>query len=492
MVVRTSKPQGDLQLHRLDKRVRFHCVRCQKDRTADLIATMGGDWAQKICLQCYGFLVHEQRKPAKEAKKVRESAREKARKAAKARARMPGAYGLLEFLCAVGVRAELVDGWLRISGEQIQRVDHLPRPETFEWRKAVDRIVVEHIRETFNTAVEDNARFSNGLRVVPQWSESGFSIIRDDVQLAIIHPTRAYISDGKVIHAKVIHANFMTPGPHWQQVADALHRTVPESAGWKHEEAKTATRAAAAVAEAELRRVAARRQIDQLPDDLAPERIAACLDASRRIRLERHLAYPRLVVLECDGGELTLLPIAGTITRLLVPFRLRTGTKTLAGDLVLCDRDPLPLLIGEDVPYEDAITAWTWALLGFADATCVEYEPTEPAARRELARSRQRPPYAATHHHPSVRTLSRTSRWPRHLEPVGRWTSYSGSIVAAHLRHLPNGQTARDDAHDRARQVGIILRPGETWVKAHIRGVPDSVEMRFRWNAPTELKLFNT
>ena len=175
-----------------------------------------------------------------------------------------------------------------------------------------------------------------------------------------------------------------------------------------------------------------------------------------------------------------------------MPFRLRAGTKTLAGDLVLRDRDPLPLLIGEDVPYEDAITAWTWALLGFADATCVEYEPTEPAARRELARSRQRLPYAATHHHPSVRTLSRTSRWPRHLEPVGRWTSYSGSIVAAHLRHLPNGQTARDDAHDRARQVGIILRPGETWVKAHIRGVPDSVEMRFWWNPPTELKLFNT
>jgi DNA invertase Pin-like site-specific DNA recombinase len=244
--------------------------------------------------------------------------------------------------------------------------------------------------------------------------------------------------------------------------------------------------------ETELACAPARQQINQLPDDLAPERIAACLDASRRIRLERHLAYPRLVVLECGGGELTLLPIAGTITRLLVPFRLRTGTKTLAGDLVLRDRDPLPLLIGEDVPYEDAITAWTWALLGFADATCVEHEPTKPAAQRESARSRQRPPYTATQYLPSVRTLPRTSRWPRHLEPVGRWTSYSGSRVAAHLRHLPNGQVAREDAQDRARQVGIILRPGETWVKAHIRGVPDNIEMRFRWHAPTELKLFNT
>lgn len=50
---------------------------------------------------------------------------------------------------------------------------------------------------------------------------------------------------------------------------------------------------------------------------------------------------------------------------------------------------------------------------------------------------------------------------------------------------------AGDDAQDRARQVGITLRPSETWVKAHIRGVPDSIEMRFRWYAPTELKLLN-
>lgn len=83
VVVRTFKPQGDLQLHRFYKRVRFHCVHCQKDKTADLVATMGGDWAQRVCQQCYGFLVHEQRKQAKEAK----TAKEKARKTAKGEAR---------------------------------------------------------------------------------------------------------------------------------------------------------------------------------------------------------------------------------------------------------------------------------------------------------------------------------------------------------------------------------------------------------------------
>jgi hypothetical protein len=505
VMVRAFKPQGDLQLHRLGERARFRCARCQKDKATDLVATMGGDWAKKVCQECYGLLVHEQRESAKGSKnpgeKTLKAARGNARKAvvaqrraAEDRARLPGAYGLLEFLRPVDERVRLVDGCLRINGERIRHVDQLPRPETLEWRKAVDKIVVEHLRAAFIKAVEDNARFGKDLRTVPRWSECGFWIIRGGVSAAIIHPTRAYISDGKFIHAKVIHANFMTSGRHWQQVADALYGVVPDLSARKPKEAEAAKPTASAVAKPKLGRAAGRRQIDQLPGDLAPERIAACLDASRRIRLERHLAYPRPVVLECDGHELTLLPIAGTVTRLLVPFRLRTGTVTLEGDLILRDRDPQPLLIGEDVPYEQAITAWIWALLGFADATCVEREPMEPTARRELAgSSHHQSAVAADHHHrPSVGILQRKSQWPRHLEPVGRWTSHGGSIVAAHLRHLPDGQTARHDAQDRARQVGIILRLGETWVKAHIRGVPESVEMRFRWHAPTELPLLNT
>ena len=95
---------------------------------------------------------------------------------------------------------------------------------------------MEHVRDKFSgLAVADYAHFGIGLRVIPEWSESRFSIIRDGVQVAIIHPTSAYISDGRNIHAKVIHANFLTPGPHWQQVADSLHRAQPELvAGRKH------------------------------------------------------------------------------------------------------------------------------------------------------------------------------------------------------------------------------------------------------------------
>lgn len=228
-----------------------------------------------------------------------------------------------------------------------------------------------------------------------------------------------------------------------------------------------------------------------MPDNLAPELIDACLDASRRIRLERQVAYEHPVVLESGFGELTLLPITGT-TRLLMPFHLNKGTGTLKGELILGDRDPLPLLISEDIAGEDAIPAWTCALLGFADATCIEFKPAGPTVRREPTRPRIRPPSTASHHRPSMRTLPRKQPWPSHLEPVGRWVRYSDSFVAGHRRRLNDGQTASAEARDRARQVGIILHPHETWVRAHTRGVPDDIEMRFLWHAPTELKLWHT
>lgn len=494
-VVQSFKPKGGLQLHRLTKRAPFHCVQCRKDITAYLVATMDRDWAQTVCEHCYGVLRREQRGPKsvtrKEARKATWARQQQERGA---RSRWPGAYALVAFLRAADVRAELhSDGRLWINGKQVQRGDQLPQPETFKWRKEVDTIVVEHIRDKFNTAVEDYARFGKGLRIIPQWSERGFSIVDCDVQLAIIHPTRAYVSDGKFIHAKVIHANFLAPGPHWQQVADALHRAEPELvAGWKHgDHAHAAPQKGAAAAEAQIRHTTEPRRINRFPTDLSRELVSACLDASHRIRLERQVAYERPVILQCDIGELTLLPIVGSETRLRMPFRLAKGREILQGELLLGDRDPLPLLISEDVAHKDAITAWAYALLGFADATSIKFGPTEPTAQRVSARPRRHLSPAMSHRHPSMGTLPRSRQWPRHLEPVGQWVSYSGSLVAGHRRHLNDGRTASDEACERARQIGIILQPDETWVQPHIRGIPDNIEMRFLWHAPVELKLFH-
>jgi hypothetical protein len=478
-ILHTSKRKEGLQLFRLREHVPFHCVQCQKNITANRVATKGGDWTQKVCERCYSQLVQKHRKTTQPVTIAQ-------RQALADRARLPGAYSLVDFLCAASIHAELdSDGRLLIDDIPTQRINHLPRPGTFGWRKHVDQIVVDHARAEFNKAVTRNAKFGPGMRVIPQWGESRFSIARGDEQLALIHPTRAYISEGRNIHAHVIHANFLLPGSHWKQVADGLHHAEPEG-----RKAKTTVRTAATETRTEPQRASAPRRIKRLPADLAPELIAACRDASRRIRLERRVAYPRPVVLEHDLGQLTLLPITGTETRLLLPFRINNGTRTVEGDLELINRDSLPLLIGRDVAHRDAIAAWTCALIGFADATCSDPQPARPAARREPARL-QGPPSTQSRRRPPTPALTSKSQWPGHLQPVGRWVLYSNSIVAGHRRRLSNGRQARDSAHEEARRFGIILRQDETWVRAHVRGVPDDIEMRFRWHPPPELQLLH-
>jgi hypothetical protein len=508
VVVHAFKPVGQLQLHRLARRVGFRCIMCRQHKTANLLAIRKSDWKQKVCHACYTAERGTVKKAAK-AKRLPTGAMQRPERAARVRQvnglpaspatpkgeghelrrQQSGADRLLGFFRAAGVDAEIEHGGcLRINGSETGPSAQLPAPETPEWINSVNEIALTYARDKFIKAVEDNARLGEDLHASLLPRERGFAIMRGDARLAVIHPAHAFIP-----RRPFIYANFLAPGPHWQQVANVLHDAEADlAAGQKREQEARAVGEAAAAVDAGQRRAAVRRHIDVLPSHLAPQLIDACLHASRRIRLERQVAYDRPVVLKFDVGELTLLPIAGTETRLLMPFRLNTGTEILNGELVLGNSDPLPLLIGQGVADNDAITAWTCALLGFADATCIELEPTGPAARRASARRRWQPPSSASQRRPSGPALPRTRRWPSHLEPVGHWVRYSGSFVAGHRRHLNDDQTASDEARDRARQVGIILHPHETWVRPHARGVPDGIEMRFRWHAPTELKLFRT
>lgn len=513
-VLRAYSPVGQFQLYRLGRRVRFYCDTCRQRKTANLVATTKGDWSHTICNSCYLGQVNAQRGKAKKATQPIEyrvsAMKEPSRKVKLKRAKRlngssanpviakgehqqlrrghSGLDGMLGFFRAAGINAELGrDGCLWINGTQTEHLAQLPSPETPDWINLVNEIALKYVRDKFISAVEENARFGDGVSASPLPSERGFAIMRDDMRLAVIHPAHASIP-----HRPFIYANFLVPGAHWQQVANALHDAEADMvAERKRERQANAAVAASAVADARRRHAAAQRRIEKLPDDLSPKLIKASLDASRRIRLERQVAYDRPVILECDVGELTLLPIAGTETRLFIPFRLKKGTETMQGELVLGDRDPLPLLIGRDVPHDDAIKAWTCALLGFADATCIELEPTEPTMRVESARQR-RPVYSASRRRPSTTAVPRTRRWPRHLEPVGRWIHYSGSFVAGHRRRLNDGKTATPEARDRARRLGIILHSHETWVRPHARGIPDGIDMRFRWHTPTELKLLRS
>jgi hypothetical protein len=396
--------------------------------------------------------------------------------------RTSGADSLLEFFHAADVDARLGPaGHLWIDGAEIERLTQVPSPETAEWINVVNEISMTYLRDRFTGMVEKHARLvaDFGAFLLPR--ERGVAIMHDDERLGGIYPAYASFPPRPLIYA-----NFLTAGPHWQRVANALRDTENKRA------AKSQKAEAKRAAKSKKERKAARtRHIDQLPDDLAPELIAACLDASRRIRHERRLDYGDTpVVLEYDAGELTLLPITGPATRLLVPFRLSKGTQTLTGELILGRHDPLSVQIGRDVADEDAITAWICVLLGFADATCINLDSAEPATRR-APRPRRRPRTPEPRPQPPAQALPSKHRWPSYLEPIGHTVRYVDSLVRGHLRLLPHGQTARDDARDRAHRIGIILRPGETWVQPHIRGhgLPDGAELRFLWHAPSELTL---
>jgi hypothetical protein len=498
VVVQTFEAVGSLQLHRFSRRVRFYCVTCMDDKRGDLIATTKGDWKQAVCDRCYAALVRKpqgqaRKKAAKRTPQASQTVRDEQLKRrngpptepATARVqskpftmyRLSGIDSMLEFFRSAGVDARLGPaGRLWIDDIQVEHLARVPPPETTEWINTVNEIVLKYIRDKFIRAVEANAPFGADLDASFLPREKGIAIMRGDDRLAVIHPAHASIA-----RRRFIYANFLTAGPHWQQVANVLRDAeVKSAAGAKHgQKAKPAKKAAW-------------RYIDRLPDDVAPELIGACLDASRRIRLDRQHDYgDSPVVLECDVGELTLLPIAGAESRLFVPFRLSKGTETLKGELILADRDPLPVRIGKGVADKDAIPAWTCALLGFADATCIAFDLTGPTARRELARPRWPPHSSTSRRRPSVPALPAKLRWPSYLEPVGHTVRYVNSIVRGHRRRLPDGHKARDAQHDLARRIGIILRPNETWVSPHTRGhgLPDGTERRFVWHAPAELKL---
>ncbi len=133
--------------------------------------------------------------------------------------RLPGVGCLIGFLSAAGVHVEPGRrGSLRINGIQTLPLAGIrPLPQVIGWNSFIDGIALRYARGSFVKAVADNALFGEGLRTFLRPREKGFAIMRGEVRLAMIHPTRAYVA-----HRKVIEANFLTPGAHWRQVADVL------------------------------------------------------------------------------------------------------------------------------------------------------------------------------------------------------------------------------------------------------------------------------
>lgn len=516
-VRRSSAPVGQFQLHFLRSTATIRCTRCGRQEKSSCVGVVGGSWKQQICPSCYTLLTHSVPQQAgstsKKSKRAGTTGKNKKRTPQVTRPRLsvgrtehepwkrqfPGIGHLLEFFQDARITVELLpDERLQLNGITIplQRGVTLPASGVTDWDSVIDDLAVKYAAGIFTETLREQPYLPAGVHVVLNPEEKGFEVSRAGVKLAVIRATHATVG-----RREIIKANFLRRGPHWHRLADAISSLEWElSADRRREQAalrreqesmravekrrnREATAAASTRPEASRGQHFTVRRVNELPTSIDPALADACLNASRRIRLERQVAYERPVSLQYAAGSLMLRPIVSNGSRLQVPFRLDRGRASIGGDLILADHDPLPLLIGANVTDEDVITAWACALIGFADVTCIEIElsTSRPSERRQGSQA------AAHRSQRQIPTASRRWSWPTHLEPIGEWARYSGSFVAGHRRHLPEGWAASDEARERARRVGIVLRVDETWVKPHARGIPEGTEMRFRWRVPEVL-----
>jgi hypothetical protein len=180
-------------------------------------------------------------------------------------------------------------GKLWINNHEVTQLASIPRSgRTVNWDSVIDELALRYATRKFIKAISDNTHFGGGVRAFLRRQEKGFAITYNGAYLATIRATSAQIPR----HGTIL-GNFLKPGPHWEQVAEAVHNTEVELKAELERRAreKAAAKAATAATGKHHDRALAQLRLHRLPDDLAPELIAACLEASRRIRLERQVAY---------------------------------------------------------------------------------------------------------------------------------------------------------------------------------------------------------
>jgi hypothetical protein len=307
----------------------------------------------------------------------------------------------------------------------------------------------------------------------------GVAINRDGNLAAIVCGMEARIFGGGTVEG-----NFLRPGEHW---SDLISRIPSRGFG-----AAAARRPGGHLRGENYRPMDLdgldSMTFDEPPPDAPEAVVEECLEASRRIRLERRLAYEHVIFVVSPTAEIAIEPVTSRRRILEVPLRVTVGGRTLGASIQLLEfaRDPLPVAV-ERSAAELAGAAWAAALLSFAAITCFEVDEgaatsaPEPRETR-LADHRLR---ASSTHRAAPRRQS-GSPWPRSLRPVGPWSRAANSLVAAHVRRLPPGHVPSDEAEANAVAVGIRLRPGETWVRSHVRGVPEG-GFRFAWAPPLAL-----
>jgi hypothetical protein len=173
--------------------------------------------------------------------------------------------------------------------------------------------------------------------------------------VAIISATRTTFKSHRSVHG-----NFLLDGEHWATVRALLPQRIAK---------RSQTDVPAPAPERRVRRV-----LTELPASVSDADRAVAVAASGRIRSERALDFGQPVVLRLPNSSVRFLPIAEHAPVAEVTFLYRAGGRTLLGALRLkSPHDPLALVVADDHSDEEFIVeAWTTALLGYAELTCVQ------------------------------------------------------------------------------------------------------------------------
>jgi hypothetical protein len=354
-------------------------------------------------------------------------------------------------------RARLADGTIR--GRFVQGGPH--------WEELRRRLRPRPLSEVLRAAARVSLPCEQ-LGITLHDQRFHLEVRRRDEVVAIVTASRASLPTG---HRYA--GDFRSTGPQWQPLAHALRRRSARKSG-----AATAIVASPAPAEPAL-------LLTTLPDDLPAALAAAAQQAGRRLREERSLVFEHAVLLETRDAKIRFAPLTVPPARLAVPFTFARGRTTVEGRLRLDVPPAAWFPPGTD--REAAIDAWVFALIAYADLTCVEVAPL-PAQPR--ARSQARPTVATGTRYVTTRRTEPASafRPPPAFAPLGATARIMASYVAAHRRRLRPPSTASSERVRAAKRVGIALRKHETWVSGHFRGLPPEGELHFRWTAPAVLR----
>jgi hypothetical protein len=313
----------------------------------------------------------------------------------------------------------------------------------------------------------------------------GLLLTKAEQPVALVCPSHASISGGVRIRGP-----FVQSGEHWRSLWSALGVGGPP---------------VDADVEADVGEVSLRPEhhagldpILDLSQRVSSAELSKAKRASRRLREDRSLALPIPAVIRSSGLQLRFFPIRREGNAPIVPFEYLEEDKSSSEKGVIFLASPeTPISIGllnapEEIWGRVAVTV----LEAFADLTCFDgVTPERAKGSSETTNMGPTVPRPAENDGPPPSTSSqpprsaprnrRGSAWGQSLIMVGDDPLRGASVVLGHIRRLGPDRQASSEAVKRARDLGISLKPGETWVSPHTRGAGESSVLRFEWKRST-------